>query len=82
MLKSQRVDGRGHWPAGKPRSSVTPAQAARCISRIEAACKAASMRQVARLLGMSDVNVRRLRKGLRRPSDATYATVMNVLRPY
>ncbi len=82
MLKSQRADGRGHWPAGKPRSSVTDAQAARCINRIEAACKATSMRQVATLLGISDVNVGMLRKGRRRPSDATYATVMNVLRPY
>lgn len=58
--KSKRPDGRGHWPAGKRRSSLTPAAAHAHAKKIRAMAEdLGGYRAVARSLGVSDRTVRR-----------------------
>lgn len=70
-MKSVRKDGRGHWPAGKPRSTLTRLEGQLVASIIRARVAKHGIRPVARELGCSDGTVRRIIAGLVRPSAAT-----------
>lgn len=62
-MKSKRKDGRGHWARGKPRSTLTEAQAAAVRRKLERALESASAREVGRILGMHGTTVARIARG-------------------
>lgn len=69
-IKSQRTDGRGHWPAGKSRSPLTAPQRARVIRKLRKAIEELkSIRATARTLGISDRSVRRVLNGEDQPTE-------------
>lgn len=68
-MKSQRDDGRGHWPAGKSRSTLTAAEHARVLRRLHKAAETESLRGIARTLGVSDRSIRRLFTGEDQPTQ-------------
>lgn len=68
-LKSQREDGRGHWPAGRARSNITAAERARVIRRLHKAAETESLRAIARTLGVSDRSIRRIFTGEDQPTE-------------
>ncbi len=78
-MKSKREDSRGHWPAGKQRSTLTAAQVARVLRKLNRALEEQSMRQVASVVGISDTQVRRIVRGDDLPSEHTAALVMRRL---
>jgi transcriptional regulator with XRE-family HTH domain len=78
-MKSKRKDHRGHWPAGRPRSTLTAAQIAAVLRKINRALEDQSMMQVARTLGISDTQIARITRGHNLPSEATYERVMQRL---
>lgn len=78
-MKSARKDHRGHWPAGKSRSTLTAAQVATVLRKLNRALEEQSMVQVAKTLGISDTQVRRIKLGEDLPSENTYRLVMKRL---
>jgi hypothetical protein len=74
-MKSQRQDGRGHWARGKQRSTLTAAQVATVLRRLNKALEEQSMIQVAKVVGISDTQVRRIVRGDDLPSQRTYELV-------
>lgn len=69
-LKSKRKDGRGHWPAGKHRSTLTAAERATVIRKLRKAIKnLESIRAVSRTLGISDRSIRRILAGEDQPTE-------------
>lgn len=55
---------RGHWPAGKRRSTLTPAERLDVLSRVRAALRAGeSLRGISRLVRVSDRTIRRWLRG-------------------
>jgi hypothetical protein len=69
-LKSKREDGRGHWPAGKSRSTLTAADRARVIRKLrKAALDLESVRAVSRTLEVADSSIRRILSGEDQPSE-------------
>lgn len=75
--KSNRKDGRGHWPEGKRRGGLTLAEHARVIAAIDRGIKDhGSIRAVARALKKSDRTVRRLRSGEDWPTKATARKIL------
>ncbi len=78
-MKSARKDHRGHWPAGKQRSTLTAGQVATVLRKLNRALEEQSMAQVARTLGISDTQVRRIKLGEDLPSESTYRLVMERL---
>lgn len=68
-MKSRREDGKGHWPAGKSRSTLTAAERATVLRRLHRAAEDASIRAIARTLGVSDRSIRRLFTGEDQPTD-------------
>lgn len=74
-MKSKRADGLGHWPKGKPRTTLTAPQIAASLRRLNRALQEQSMRAVSRVLGISDTQVRRLKLGHDLPSAATAALI-------
>lgn len=75
-MKSKRKDHRGHWPAGKPRTTLTAAQIATVLRKLNRALEDQSMIQVGKVIGISDTQVRRIVTGHNLPSEATYEAVM------
>lgn len=67
--KSQRADGRGHWPAGRSQSTLTAPERRAVIRRIRTAVALQSIRAVARTLGIDDRSVRRILNGTHQPSE-------------
>lgn len=78
-MKSKRKDGRGHWVAGRPRSTLTDAQVATVLRKLQRALQAASAREVGRLTGVDRTQLSRIVSGEHRPSERTYALVMERL---
>jgi hypothetical protein len=75
-LESQRPDGRGHWPAGKHRSTLSAAERAAVITRLRKAVEVyESIRGVARVLEVSDRSIRRALSGEDQPSERLRALV-------
>lgn len=70
-MKSKRTDGFGHWPAGKPRSTLTAPQVAAVLRKLHRALEKLSKREVARILEISDRSVRRILAGEDLPSERT-----------
>lgn len=68
-IKSSREDGRGHWPKGKSRSTLTAAERAFVLRRLRRAAKDFSIRQIARTLEVSDRSIRRILSGEDQPSE-------------
>jgi hypothetical protein len=70
-IKSVREDGRGHWPAGKHRSTLTAHQRATVIRQLRKLVESQeSIRGAARLLKVSDRSIRRIFSGEDQPSEA------------
>ena len=78
-MKSKREDGRGHWQAGRPRSTLTAPQVAACLRKLRKALQEQSRRGVARTLGISDTSVARIVRGEDLPSAATAQLVADRL---
>lgn len=74
-MKSKREDRRGHWPAGKQRSTLTAAQIATTLRKLNKALEDQSMIQVAKVLNISDTQIARIVRGHNLPSQATYERV-------
>ena len=74
-MKSIRKDHRGHWPAGKQRSPLTAAQIATVLRKLNRALEDQSMLAVAKVVGISDTQVRRIVRGEDLPSERTYDLV-------
>lgn len=70
-MKSRREDGRGHWARGKRRSTLTEEQAALVRAKLRGAVHGSSARAVSRILGVSDMCVRRIAMGEDMPSERT-----------
>lgn len=70
-MKSKRADGRGHWARGKRRSNLTDEQAAAVRGKLRGAVRVTSARAVARMLGVSDMCVRRIVTGEDMASERT-----------
>lgn len=68
-IKSQREDGRGHWPKHKARSTLTAAERARVLRRLHKAAETESLRAIGRTLGVSDSSIRRLFTGEDQPTE-------------
>lgn len=60
-LQSARADGRGHWPAGKPRSSVDARTRQRLLRAIRRANErdGLSLKSIARTIEVNDRTLRR-----------------------
>ena len=68
--RSARADGRGHWPAGKLRTTLTPPERRVVLGHLRAAVRELhSMRAVGRALGISDRSVRRALDGTDQPTE-------------
>lgn len=78
-MKSQRKDGYGHWPRGKARSTLTAAQVATVLRKLNRALEDQSMIQVGKAVGISDTQIRRIVRGEDLPSERTYQLVTAVL---
>lgn len=74
-MRSSRRDGRGHWPRGKSRSTLTVAQRAAVIRKLRRAAEEQSFRQIARTLGVSDRSIRRILAGEDQPSERMFGLV-------
>ncbi len=74
-MESKRKDARGHWPRGKARSTLTAAQIAQVLRKLNRALEDQSMIQVAKIVGISDTQVRRIVRGDDLPSERTYELV-------
>jgi hypothetical protein len=69
MTKTKREDGRGHWPAGKQRSTVDPDRARKCLAALARILDTRgdaggpnaeiSRKAVARYLGVDDRTIRK-----------------------
>lgn len=68
-MRSSRADGRGHWPRGKERSTLTAYQRAAVLRRLHKAAEDQSIRAIARTLGVSDRSIRRLFSGEDQPTE-------------
>ena len=73
----RRQDGRGHWPRGTPRSTLTVAKRATVTRKLRRLAEKQSIREIARLLGVSDRSIRRILKGDHQPSPRMYTLVTN-----
>lgn len=70
-LSSARPDGRGHWPRGKRRSSLTADQQRALLAELRRVIgRGESRRGIARLLDVSDRTVRRWLDGTHVPLPA------------
>lgn len=68
-IKSKRDDKRGHWPAGKSRSTLTAAERARVLRKLRKVAETESIRSIARTLDVSDRSIRRLFSGEDQPTE-------------
>jgi len=79
-LQSERKDGKGHWPAGKSRSTLTPPQQERVIWRLRTALDVlGSMREIARRMEVSEKQVRRVLSGEQPPTERIAERTLTVL---
>jgi hypothetical protein len=75
-IDSKRQDGRGHWPAGKPRSTLTAAERAAVVAKLRKGVDAyQSIRGVARVLEVSDRSIRRILEGEAQPGERLQSLV-------
>lgn len=74
-MNSKRIDSRGHWPAGKPRSPLSAMEVSAALAKLNRALTDQSMRSVARILGIADTQVRRIVRGIHLPSQNTAAKI-------
>lgn len=80
-FRSKRSDRRGHWPKGKPQSTLSIANRAMVVRELRRACVTQSKRSVALKLGVSDRSVRRILAGEDQPSQRLYDLVKNLIEP-
>lgn len=78
-LESQREDGRGHWARGKARSTLSAAQIATVLRKLNRALEDQSMLALSKVLGISDTQIRRIVRGDDLPSERTYRLVVERL---
>lgn len=74
-LKSQRADGFGHWPKGKPRSTLSPEKRAEVRWVLLQARRKCSARAIADHLGVTPRAIDRLVKGINQPTARLYRLV-------
>lgn len=77
-LKSKRRDGKGHWPAGRPRSKVSDLEAQLVRSILIHAAKTRTMQSIARQMGAHQDSLARIVAGKVRPSELTRDRVMRL----
>lgn len=77
LAKSERPDGRGHWPADTPRSDLRPG----VMAALRAARTTMSYRAIGVRLGTDGRTVHRWLSGLWQPSEEYQARILREWGP-